>query len=373
MASIEPGVLLKTGDKVYLMKTAGITGNATLVNSSHVQQGYSLQYDLTLVQDPTDVYATINAIDLNPQTKSFVEGRLAGLALLNQGADMVADQGMSSAMAAVDQLEGRTTLFGTVAGSSNRYDTGSKIDLDGFGVMVGAARREGQAAGAAFIETGWGNYDSYNTFNNAPSVHGDGNTKYYGVGVLGRYDFKNGLYLDGSARIGKTKTDFTGKNFYNTDGERAHYNSKVTYVSAHAGLGYILPVNELTKLDLSAKYLWTRQGSDSVNIGGDPINFDSENSHRTRLMAKVLRQVTPQLNISGALGYEYEFDGKARATAYRIYQIDEPSLKGGTGIGEIGLEYKPQTNQRLSLEAKLTGYVGQRDGIGGLFRMNYRF
>ena len=90
-------------------------------------------------------------------------------------------------------------------------------------------------------------------------------------------------------------------------------------------------------------------------------------------MTKVVRQVTPQLSISGALGYEYEFDGKARATAYRIYQIDEPGLEGGTGIGEIGLEYKPQTNQRLSLEAKLTGYVGQRDGIGGLFRMNYRF
>ena len=70
-------------------------------------------------------------------------------------------------------------------------------------------------------------------------------------------------------------------------------------------------------------------------------------------MAKVLRQVTPQLNISGAPGYEYESDGKAKATAFRIYRIDEPSLKGGTGTGAIGLEYRPRASQRLSLEARL--------------------
>ena len=370
--AVDPGVALKAGDTVYLLKTAGLTGNPTLVNSSNVSQGFSLQYDLTLAQNANDIYATVSGTGVNPKTKSFLEGRLAGLALVTQGADMVANQGMSAAIAAAQEQEGRLTVFGAVSGGTSRYDTGSHIDLDGFGLMAGVSGKQDNLAGAVFVEGGWGSYDSHNNFSNG-SVHGDGDTHYYGVGLLGRATLKNGMYLDGSFRIGKTSTDYTGKDYLDGAGNQAHYKSKVTYVSAHAGVGYMMPLNEVTDMDISAKYLWSRQGSDSVTVGSDPVHFDAENSQRLRGMAKVLRKVSPQLTLTGALGYEYEFDGKAKGTLYHMYGIDSPSLEGGSGIGEIGLEYKPQNNQRLSLEAKLSGYVGQREGIGGLVRMNYAF
>lgn len=370
--AIAPGVALNSGDKVYLLKTGGLTGNPVLVNSANVQQGYSLQYDLTMAEDSNDIFATVSAASVNPKTKSFLEGRLAGLALLTQGADIVAGQGMSSAIAAAEQQEGRLTVFGTVSGGTSRYKTGSHIDLDGFGLMAGVSTKQDNLAGAVFVEGGWGSYDSHNNFSNG-SVHGDGDTHYYGIGLLGRATLKSGMYLDGSFRVGKTSTDYTGKNYLDALGNQAHYKSKVTYVSAHAGVGYLTPVNQVTDLDLTAKYLWSRQGSDSVNVGSDPVHFDSENSRRLRGMAKVLRKVSPQLTVTGALGYEYEFDGKAKGTLYHMYGMDSPSLEGGSGIGEIGLEYKPQNNQRLSLEAKLAGYVGQREGVSGQVRMNYAF
>ena len=372
VTSVAPGVAFASGDKVYLLKTAGLTGSATLTDASNVSQGYSLNYDLTLGQDANDIYATVTGASVNPKTKSFLEGRLAGLALVTQGADIVANQGMSSAIAAAEQQEGKLTVFGTVSGATSRYKTGSHINLDGFGLMAGVSKKQDNLAGAVFVEGGWGSYDSHNNFANG-SVKGDGDTHYYGIGVLGRYSLKNGMYFDGSARVGKTSTDYTGKNYLDAAGNQAHYKSKVTYVSAHAGVGYLAPINQLTDLDVSAKYLWSRQGSDSVNVGSDPVHFDAENSQRLRGMAKVLRKMTPELTLTGGLGYEYEFDGKAKGTLYHMYSIDSPSLKGGSGIGEIGLEYKPQNNQRLSLEAKLAGYVGQREGVSGLVRLNYAF
>ena len=372
VTSVAPGVALISGDKVYLLKTAGLTGSATLMDASNVSQGYSLNYDLTLGQDANDIFATVTGASVNPKTKSFLEGRLAGLALVTQGADIVANQGMASAIAAAEQQEGKLTVFGTVSGGSSRYDTGSHIDLDGFGLMAGVSKKQDNLAGAVFVEGGWGSYDSHNNFANG-SVKGDGDTHYYGIGLLGRATLKNGVYLDGSFRIGKTSTDYTGKDYLDAAGNQAHYKSKVTYVSAHAGVGYLAPINQVTDLDVSAKYLWSRQGSDSVTVGSDPVRFDAENSQRLRGMAKVLRKMSPELTLTGGLGYEYEFDGKAKGTLYHMYSIDSPSLKGGSGIGEIGLEYKPQNNQRLSLEAKLAGYVGQREGVSGLVRLNYAF
>ena len=59
-----------------------------------------------------------------------------------------------------------------------------------------------------FVEGGRGNYDSHNSFYNAASVHGDGDARYHGAGLLGRYTFTNGFYADASYRFGKNRTHF---------------------------------------------------------------------------------------------------------------------------------------------------------------------
>ncbi|GHU05873.1 hypothetical protein FACS1894205_6510 [Alphaproteobacteria bacterium] len=70
--------------------------------------------------------------------------------------------------------------------------------------------------------------------------------------------------------------------------------------------------------------------------------------------------------------YEYEFDAEANASAHG-YAINAPRLKGGTGIGEIGLAIKPSAEQPLSLDLGLQGYLGKREGVTGSLRARWEF
>jgi hypothetical protein len=42
------------------------------------------------------------------------------------------------------------------------------------------------------------------------------------------------------------------------------------------------------------------------------------------------------------------------------FSIDAPSLRGDTGIGELGLTLKPSQSLPLSFDLGIQGYVGKR-------------
>jgi hypothetical protein len=70
--------------------------------------------------------------------------------------------------------------------------------------------------------------------------------------------------------------------------------------------------------------------------------------------------------------HQHEFDGRAKATTYG-YAIDAPSLRGDTGIGELGLILKPSKNLPLSFDLSVQGYVGKRDGVTGSLQVRFEF
>ena len=128
---------------------------------------------------------------------------------------------------------------------------------------------------------------------------------------------------------------------------------------------------EGTFLDLSAKYFWTRQSGASVTIHGDSVKFEDVNSRRVRLggrYAKALGMFSPY----AGLAYERELDGKAKATVNGD-SIDAPSLKGSTGIGELGLALAPWENTPLSFDFGLQGYAGKHQGWTGSLQIRYVF
>lgn len=75
---------------------------------------------------------------------------------------------------------------------------------------------------------------------------------------------------------------------------------------------------------------------------------------------------TADKNVSWVAGayYDYEFNGQQKATTYG-YSIDAPTLKGSTGVGELGLIVKPASVSGLSLDFPVQGYTGERDGLSG--------
>ena len=150
------------------------------------------------------------------------------------------------------------------------------------------------------------------------------------------------------------------------------YSTSGIYFGAHAGVGYELALNDATALDLTAEYHWAHQDSDTATVAGDRFEFDSMNSHRTRLGLQVNRDFSERTTAYAGLAWEHEFDGKAKARVHGL-RTPSPSLKGDTGVLEVGVSMLATESDALSLDVGLQGYTGRRQGVAGSARMEWRF
>lgn len=86
--------------------------------------------DAGIVIGTGDKAQTIGAssVKVSESSKTLAEAQLGSVALVTQGAEFVADEGMRSIRAAAK--EGSFTAFGAMAGGYNRYETGSHVDVE---------------------------------------------------------------------------------------------------------------------------------------------------------------------------------------------------------------------------------------------------
>ncbi|MDR0679191.1 MAG: hypothetical protein LBF24_03020, partial [Puniceicoccales bacterium] len=68
--------------------------------------------------------------------------------------------------------------------------------------------------------------------------------------------------------------------------------------------------------------------------------------------------------------YEREFAGTARGSAGGL-EIPQPSLKGGSTAGELGLSYRPTAAAVIDLS--LHGSTGRQKSVSGSLRVKYKF
>ena len=316
-----------------------------------------------------------------PQTKALAEGYLAGSLLIREGGDLIADRGMAYALRAA-RGTGEYTFapFGTISGGWSRYDTGSHIDVSSFHLLAGLAKGADLAPGrftaGLFFEYGNGSYDTWNSFSNAATVKGDGDAWYAGGGVLARMDFAETgpghFYAEASARLGVLNNDYDNDDMRDAFGRRASYDSDSAYYGLHVGAGYIWNFDK-ADLDLYARYLWTRQDSDSLRLStGERMHFDGVDSHRLRLGARLAYTANEYVRPYIGAAWEYEFDGEARATT-NGFDIDRPDLKGSTGMGELGITLTPSSTIPVSLDLGVQGYVGRREGVSGTLQLQWKF
>ena len=363
---------LKKSDTVTLIHTIGgdlITDDNNLVNNVATMGTVSTLYEFALsTQDNNKLLATVTKAGINPQTKSFSEGRLGGLAFVNQGADMASGTGMERATAAA---QAGSNAFGAISGGSSRYESGSHVDVKGFSLIAGAAANLPNSAGklmlGGFFEAGWGNYDSYNSFVDVADVNGKGDNRYYGAGVLAKQSFGDKFYAEGSVRAGKLENDFSGV-VANT---AVSYKMDKAYYGAHLGAGYVLPLGT-GELDMYGKYLWTRQKGGNVVIAGDAFTFKDINSQRTRLGARYSYPLNTSTTLKLGAAWEYEFDAKAKASVNSM-DITAPEIKGSTAVLDAGIKVSPASNKNLSFEAGIQGYAGKRKGVTGNVAVKYAF
>lgn len=369
-----PGQVLKAGDRVALVhNTHGVDSSGVTQTQLTGYQGIALEYKFDLSKDPNNLYAVVDGVQVQDQSKAPVEGRAGNLALTMQGSDLISGSGMENAVAAAGAGGGHgVSGFGAFSGGSSRYNTGSHVNVDGASLMLGAAKRFANRAGGltagVFFESGWSRYDTYNDFT-GNTVHGTGSARYTGGGVLARQDWSRGWYTEASVRAGQVSSDWRSTDMNVPD---ASYDSSTPYYGAHVGVGRVWTLTGHVSLDTSAKFFWTHQNSEDVSIAGSPYHFDSEDSQRTRLGARLNYAFNDHMTGYVGAAWEHEFDAVARATVSGL-DTASPSLKGDTGVFEVGFMMKPSAKSPLTVGLGVQGYAGKREGVSGTLNASWAF
>ena len=280
---------------------------------------------------------------------------------------MIATRGMQQAVLAAQD---GTHAFGGIAGGNSRYTTGSHVDVKNVSVLLGLSNSSSNAAGnltlGGFVELGQGGYDSFNSFANRPDVRADGDLRYYGAGVLARQDFKQGAFVEGSLRAGKARQEYNSSDL-TSGGKPTHYKRSSNYYGAHLGTGW-----SFGPFTLSGQYLWTHQQGGTVNLPGEPYQFDAVNSQRLRIGGQYQHAFSERVTFQAGAAWEYEFDGKATGRIFG-HELASPSLKGSTGIFNLGLTLRPDQGKRWNIDLGVQGYTGKRRGAGGSVQVKYAF
>lgn len=377
---------LNKGDKILLMKTAGgaLTTDAAVPNKVEGMQGVSRRYEYEIKQEATgELTATVTKAGFAEQAKSLVETR-AGLAgFVNLGADYLVQNGLAAAQMSVSTgASGKSAqrkaaasdnasyqLWAGLGANSMRAESGSHVDSKGWNLGVGWAREDVQKDGAKvlfspFVEYGHGTYDSYLD----DGTHGSGKISYIGAGVLGKFTQKDGLWLEGSLRAGRAKSDYSA----NLSGTAANYDGSNTYYGVHLGAGKTFAVKEDSSIDAYARYFWSHQNSMTATLNtGDRYEFGSVNSQRLRLGLRYSLKDKKTGEFYAGLAWEHEFAGKAGAT-YEGDAAPSPSLKGSSYMLELGYRFMPE-NSRVSYDLHLNGWQGKRKGVTGGASVKWAF
>ena len=376
ISSIAGGKDIKVGDSVKLIQVTGEYGledsgfdNLNKQAVTNVGVASVVTSDIAQNKDKNTITATIAKIERNAQTDLVASNRAVAAAFVNQGTDFIAD---SLDTLSRDGKYGVKT-FAAVHGNRSKYDVNSDIKINGWSTIVGVGAENehngGDFSWGVFYENGSGNYRTYNDFNNE-FFRGDGSLVYNGGGIAARYENSHGVYTEGSLRAGMLKSEMTDAL---SDGENKYgYESETAYYGAHIGVGKIFSLGDDSDLDVYGKFFHTYTEGDSFNVAGDEFEFDSINSDRLRIGARVTSNKENKFSTYYGLAYEYEFNGDAEMRAAGM-KAPTQSLQGSSVMAEIGLNYQPTPDSPWSFDLNMRGYAGERQGGSFNVQATYTF
>lgn len=366
------GTQLNTGDSMTFVKGTDLGIDATKVTiAPEFTAGVATVGTGDVEVDENSVKYTLTEVKQNDQIDLVAENRAVAAAFVNQGTDLISD---SLDTISRDNNYGVKT-FAAVHGNRSKYDVNSDIKINGWSTIVGVGNADkfdngSEFSWGVFYENGSGNYRTYNEFNNE-FFRGDGSLVYNGGGIAARYTNKNGVYTEGSLRAGMLKSDMDNAlrdgagNFYGYESESAYY-------GAHIGIGKIISLSESSDLDIYGKFFHTYTEGDSFKVANDEFEFDSINSDRLRIGARITSNKENKFSTYYGLAYEYEFNGDADMTAQGL-KAPTQSLQGSSVMAEVGFNYQPTPTSPWSFDLNMRGYTGERQGGSFNVQATYTF
>ena len=373
--SLAGGNNFKAGDTVTLIESeSAIKGTADGITLANEIITAGVAQDLTVSAGQSGdnkIDLTITDVNLNSQTNLAAQTRAASAAFVNQGTDLISD---SLDTISRDSSYGVKT-FAAVHGNRSKYDVVDDIKINGWSTIVGVGNADkfdngSEFSWGVFYENGSGNYRTYNEFNNE-FFRGDGSLVYNGGGIAARYTNKNGVYTEGSLRAGMLKSDMDNA-LRDGAGNYYGYESESAYYGAHLGIGKIISLCESSDLDVYGKFFHTYTEGDSFKVANDEFEFDSINSDRLRVGARITSNKENKFSTYYGLAYEYEFNGDADMTAQGL-RADTQSLQGSSVMAEVGFNYQPTPDSPWSFDLNMRGYTGERQGGSFNVQATYTF
>ena len=368
VSSLAGGNTYAAGDHVTLLAANGIQNYEGPVDVEKITAGVTQDLTVATVTEANSIGLEVQAVSLNPQTKSVAENRTAGAAFVNQGADIAAD----ALWLLDDGYHYGTQTFGAVYGNRSTYDAAGDVKLNGWSEIAGFGNihrvNDGRLAWGVFYENGTGNYRTWNEFNNE-MFRGDGSLLYNGGGAAVRYTKDDGWYYEASFRAG-THSSSMSDAVRDSEGNSYGFDSDSAYWGVHAGLGKVIETERGT-WNLYGKYFHTDIEGDSFEMGGDRFSFDDVTSDRVRLGARYAPAAGSAWRLYCGAAWEYEFSGDSHMQAGQ-FDAPEQSLEGSTVFGEIGTVWG-RKDSPWSMDVNLRGYTGEREGFSGMVQLAYAF
>jgi hypothetical protein len=377
-----PGQIPEVGYEVVLMQADTIGTEKFDQESVLGLSGVNLEVDYGLAivtsNPKMKLIATVSGLRAHPQMQSPSQGRTAGMAFVTQGLEPIAKRLADPGLPLATAPSGRcpSMYFLASAGRSEYGGTG-EFALNSYagqlGVDCAGEAWSGRLAMGGFVDFALGEFATGGILGGR-QVRGEGQLRRLGGGILARFEpgGQGPLSFDGSLRFGKLRQDYSSGDFLNSQNS-AKFATESLYVAGHLGFNAKMALSEETSLDFHGRYshLWL-QGDQTMVDGTAPVTFEDSVSMSARAGVRLTRNFTPKLGLKLGLAYDHEFGSTARATTSG-YRVGEVSVRGGTGVAELGLNYQGDGPRALSFGLSLEGYAGVRRGLAGGVNLSLAF
>ena len=315
-----------------------------------------------------NVVYQVESAGASRQTHNTVMAAEAAAVALNAGNDFILSAREGLARKENIGKDG-VAVFAKIGGGAMRQETGSHVNVNMWNGIVAVGRKNVQKESTTeygvFIEHGWGNFSTHS--DNAQ--RGDGSVDYTGGGLLGKWTKADGLYVEGSLRIGSMHEK--ANNLLRDTVRGYGYDERTTYKGFHLGVGKEFAIKDGNTVEVYGKYFYNRKDGMNFNAGLDEYNLDAVTSQILRVGARYTMK-RERWNYYGDLSYEHELDGQAKGRANGM-AIRGADTSGGSVRLELGAKLLANEKSPWTLDLNLTGYAGKKQGLQGGVSVKFMF
>ena len=253
--------------------------------------------------------------------------------------------------------QSHTKIITAVSGGKLKVDTGNGGEIEN--KIVGAdiaVVRELKTSSGKLIIGGVVDYNHNSCDNNFKGIDGSGDSDAVTVGIIAKQSRDDGVYYEGSVRLGRAKTDFAADNFSDI-----RYEESAPVYAGHAKVGKIVNFDEKNSADIYGTYTFAHQDKININLSNDEkYRMGSIDSNRIKVGCRMSTKIDDNGKIYYGLAYQYE--GSEKVKLHNEFGTDlNASGKGSSGVLELG--YKISADKDLNLDLRASGFTGRQKGV----------